>query len=90
LNLFSGCTFRSIVSIGGRRGLLDEDCNEHVLLRHTTRPACLLINRLYIEASTDNPVRSHWLSPYRRHKRFTGAPVDEVVFGKPTLNAVTT
>ena len=35
LNLFSGCTFRSIVSIGGRRGLLNEDRNEHVLLRHT-------------------------------------------------------
>jgi hypothetical protein len=48
--------FRSIVSIGGRRGLLNEDRNEHVLLRHATRPASLLINRLCIEASTDNPI----------------------------------
>ena len=40
LNLFSGCTFRSIVSIGGRPGLLNEDRNEHILLRHTARPAC--------------------------------------------------
>jgi Branched-chain amino acid ATP-binding cassette transporter len=65
LNLFSWCTFRSIVSIGGRRGLLNEDRNEHVLLRHTTRPACLLINRLCIEASTDNPVRANENAAWR-------------------------